>query len=324
MANSKTIERIEREAGITDLAVLLAHLPPTDLQSLLLDVYRQQASKPASAVLAAYESNRFVRPSTLSPQRPLEWDRAAFASLPPEFEALALSPVAPLGTCSAVALVDQNKALSTSRNTEVVSDLTNVLALEAASRRKQIIAQNARSTERVHLAASHRLLRTQHYDNPSFSSHFSLFGLCSAGRSQDQMQFERDAFALHLVFYVRALKAFTGNDLTVRIALTDFSGQRAEFIARLFALIQAEDAAVECVTDTQRESGRGYYADLCFHVYALVPDGQTLEIGDGGVVNWTQRLLSNAKERCVISGIASERICERFPSPPAPLPGGEG
>jgi len=26
-------------------------------------------------------------------------------------------------------------------------------------------------------------------------------------------------------------------------------------------------------------------------------------------VNWTQRLLNNAKERCVISGIGSERVC---------------
>jgi hypothetical protein len=30
---------------------------------------------------------------------------------------------------------------------------------------------------------------------------------------------------------------------------------------------------------------------------------------DGGAVDWTQRLLSNAKERLVISGIGSERLC---------------
>jgi hypothetical protein len=37
-----------------------------------------------------------------------------------------------------------------------------------------------------------------------------------------------------------------------------------------------------------------------------------LELVDGGSVNWTQKLLSNAKERLVISGIGSERLCAEF------------
>jgi hypothetical protein len=64
--------------------------------------------------------------------------------------------------------------------------------------------------------------------------------------------------------------------------------------------------------DDQRSSGRDYYVDLCFHVYAATPAGDMLELADGGVVNWTQSLLSNAKERCVISGIGSERVCTAF------------
>jgi hypothetical protein len=35
---------------------------------------------------------------------------------------------------------------------------------------------------------------------------------------------------------------------------------------------------------------------------------------DGGAMDWTQRLLSNAKERLVISGIGSERLCSAFGS----------
>ena len=30
---------------------------------------------------------------------------------------------------------------------------------------------------------------------------------------------------------------------------------------------------------------------------------------DGGAVDWTQKLLSNARERLVISGISGERLC---------------
>jgi hypothetical protein len=33
---------------------------------------------------------------------------------------------------------------------------------------------------------------------------------------------------------------------------------------------------------------------------------------DGGFTNWTQQLLSNQKERLLISGIGTERLCSVF------------
>jgi hypothetical protein len=47
-----------------------------------------------------------------------------------------LSPVTPLGTCGVVGPVSQNRVVSTVRGTEVVSDSTNALAVEAATRRR--------------------------------------------------------------------------------------------------------------------------------------------------------------------------------------------
>jgi len=38
------------------------------------------------------------------------------------------------------------------------------------------------------------------------------------------------------------------------------------------------------------------------------PAGVEMEIGDGGDVPWTQKLLSNAKERLIISAVALERL----------------
>ena len=64
--------------------------------------------------------------------------------------------------------------------------------------------------------------------------------------------------------------------------------------------------------DEDRTSGRGYYVDLCFHIHAITPSKQRLELVDGGVVNCTQKLLNNDKERLVISGIGSERLCTEF------------
>jgi len=66
------------------------------------------------------------------------------------------------------------------------------------------------------------------------------------------------------------------------------------------------------VIDLTPSGGRNYHVDLCFHLYTGRDENHLLELADGGVVNWTQALLSNSKERCVISGSGSERVCAGF------------
>lgn len=312
----KIIERIERAAGAPGLASLLAErLSPTDLQSILIEVYRIRSSlKSPSAVLTDFEANRFVRPSAVSPVSLLRWEQTAFSHLPQDFVTLALSPVCPLGTNSVVAPVDQNWSVATARNTEVVSDSTNVLALECSLRRRELLRLNPKSAVPVHLAASHRLLRAQNYENPDLIAHFSLFALCSAGRDQGSMQFELTTLGLHIRFYLDALRAFIGPNVPLQISVTDLqSSNRKELIeAQLFSAIQSDFEGVDCGFDDQRTSGRGYYSDLCFHIHVTNTAGRRMELVDGGCVNWTQKLLSNAKERLVISGIGSERLCTEF------------
>ncbi|WP_162909368.1 hypothetical protein [Aggregatilinea lenta] len=316
MANRKMLDRIERKLGVPGLVTrLVERLTPTDMQSVLLEVYRQRAARIQPAdVLSAYETNRFVRPSGVSPQTLLEWDRTAFANLPDGFEAVALSSVCPLGTSSVVGLVDQNRVVSTSRNTEVVSDSTNVLALECALRRRQLLLAEPKSKQPIHLAASHRLLRAQAYSDPRSVPHFSAFALCSAGQDRGSLQFELSTLLLHAGFFLRALRAFLGAEMPLRLAVTDFgvADREALLTTQLLSPVQERFANVDCVIDHERASGRNYYVDLCFHVYAMLASGEALELVDGGVVDWTQRLLSNAKERCVISAIGSERLCMEF------------
>ncbi len=313
---SKILERIERQAGIPGLASLLAErLTPTDLQSLLLEVYRVRSarSRPAD-ILRSYESDRFVRPSSLSPDRLLAWEQIAFSSLPPEFEPMVLSPVCPLGASSAIASVDQNWAVATARNTEVVSDSTNVLALECAVRRRMLLWANPKSAQAVHLPTSHRLLRAQQYQSPDSLAHFSCFALCRAGRDTGASGFEVSALSLHIRFYLSALRGFLDPDVPLRLALTDFHGEsrQAQLEAQLLAPIRGEYPWLECGMDNTRTGGKGYYIDLCAHIYAADRSGRWLELVDGGSVNWTQRLLSNPKERLVISGMGSERLCSAF------------
>lgn len=310
---TRITDRIERELGVPGLAALLAErVEPTDLQSLLLEVYRLSAArKDAPALLSEYEANRFARASAASPLRLLEWDRVALAQLPPECEAIELSPLCPLGTCSVVAGASQDWSVPTARNTEVVSDSTNVLALEAALRRRRLLRGDPRSQQAVHLAASQRVLRAQRYQDPRLMPHFRLLALCSAGRDAGGFRFEAGALALHICFYLAALRAYLAQPVPLRVSITIF-GPASGFTAatdELFSGVQAQFERVECVLDPERESRRGYYAGLCFHVHAQTLSGQWLELADGGAVDWTQRLLSNAKERLVISGIGSERVC---------------
>ena len=274
---NKIIERIEREVGVPGLVSILAKdLSPTDLQSLLLEVYRIRSSRlQPSAILSDYESNRFIQRSAVSPKSLLKWEQIAFAHLPQEFQPVALSPVCPLGTNSVVAPVDQNWAVATARNTEVVSDSTNVLALECALQRREFLQVNPKSTEPVHLATSHRLLRAQRYQSSKMVVHFSSFALCSAGRDQGNFQFELSALKLHICFYLAALQAFLGQSASLCLSITNLkSNNQGELIeTQLLMAIQSEFEGVECIFDDHRTSGLGYYQDICFHIHAITPSG---------------------------------------------------
>ena len=313
---NKILERIERQAGIPGLAAILSkRLSPTDLQSLLLEVYRQRASRISPAeVLSNYQNNRFVKPSAVAATCLFQWKWIALANLPVEFQLLEISPVCPLGTSSSVAPVDQNWSVTTIRNSEVVSDSTNVLALECALRRRALLKQNPKSSEIVNFATSQRLLRGQKFQKPNQVTHFHTISLCSAGRDLGNSQFEILTLGVHIRYYIRALRAFLGPFVVLKLSLTDFSLQdnRRILEEQLMDPIRSEFEQVECVFNDSRTSGRGYYLHFCFHIHATNPSGQPVELVDGGIVDWTQKFLGNAKERLLISGIGSERVCTEF------------
>lgn len=309
---SKVVERIERQLGVEGLVSLLSEkLSPTDLQSLMLEVYKRRSkNKNPVDVLSDYQTNRFVQPSNISPYVLLELESTFLTELDHEFEVLELSPVCPLGTNSVIASVDQNWAVSTARNTEVISDVTNVLALECAVRRKHLLRQKPKKNQEIHLAARHRFLRSQFYTNPDFSSHFQMFCLVSAGRDKGNLSFELSSLKRHLSFYLASLQSFLGKSLPLTVFLTDFhENDRVDYLENgLLLPIRKEFNDVVLSFNHGREAGRKYYRDLCFHIYVTTPSGEELQIADGGSVDWTQKLLSDRKERLIISGISSERI----------------
>ena len=314
------LERIQREAGVPELVdVLVERLTPTDLQSLLLEVYRRRADNvQPSQLLERYEQDRFVRPSAIAPDVLADFDRLAWSLLPEHYTTVELAPVCPLGTNASIATVDQNKVVTTIRNTEVVADATNVLALECASRRRLLLRHNPRSQERIRLCASHRVVRAQAYHTaPSVLPHFRLFGLCTAGRDSGAFQFEVTSLVEHITFYIRLLRDVSHLGYQahrLRVTLTDLDHGRREHAldSQVLKPLMASHPGILCELDPERVAGRGYYAEVCFHIYATTVAGTEFELIDGGFTTWTQQFLSNSKERMLISGLGTERLCSQF------------
>ncbi|MDP9295928.1 MAG: hypothetical protein M3O88_04430 [Actinomycetota bacterium] len=64
---------------------------------------------------------------------------------------------------------------------------------------------------------------------------------------------------------------------------------------------------MEVVDRPDRPSGRGYYEGFCFKAFPTFGD-VTYEVGDGGFIDWTRRLVESEKERLLISGIGLDRL----------------
>src|SRR3954462_1771185 len=122
------------DLGETAFEQLAAQLPGSTLQSVLLEVMsRRAAARSPAEVLSQFARDGFCRPAAVDQRTSVAIDGHLLAAAD-GFEAIELSPVAPLAACSSVALTAQHRVLSALRQTEIVADPTNVLALACALR----------------------------------------------------------------------------------------------------------------------------------------------------------------------------------------------
>ncbi len=310
--DSEGIDRITRriveKAGIPGLVDLLAsRISASDLQSLLIATYSRRAkSVKPSTVLAQYRTNRFVKIAHCSPADSSRFDSMAFSLLPRGFEAVELSPVSPFCASSALGPVDQNKVISTIRNTEVCSDSTNALALECAVRR----AEKRDVKTDTKLCASHRLVRAQRFDGPGLFPHFRVLCLCSAGRNRGNFEFEAESAIEHADYYVRVIKAAREAGFhagRIRVRFTPLSADAADVASRIIARELSERHA-DTEFETADRTTTGYYRFLRFNISVSSADGEELGIVDGGFTDWMEKLLNDRKELLFTSGFGTERF----------------
>jgi hypothetical protein len=335
--SGQALRRVLNAADRTDLLGSLAdRLSGADLTTLLLEVFRRRAERLVPAeVRRRYRSDRFVAPATVDFVALRRAEDAMLGALPPEFEVLTLAPVLPLGSHWVMGRVDPRNVVATIRGTEVAADPTSGLALEAAERRGNVLRESPRSADPVRLAASQRVTRAQLFDGPtsvprvstaggsggsssrvstaggsggssprvSFA-HFQLLGVVTAGRDTGNSEFEIRHLAEHARMAAAGAAAAGAEQVTIAVTCLDETARRA------FADVKDALGAMmftDVVEAPERESGRAYYRGLCFKVFAAA-GGQRLEVGDGGFVDWTAKLLGNRKERLLISGYGIDRL----------------
>ncbi|MFV2113085.1 hypothetical protein ACFHW0_12205 [Micromonospora sp. LOL_025] len=285
----------------------LADLPPADLRTLLLAVARDRAAavRPADLV-RRWRTDRFTRPAAADPRALAAVEARLWQLLPAEFAGVDLSPVAPLGTCSAVTPMSQNRVVTTFRATEVLSDPTNALAIEAAVRRREQPAGGA-----VHLAACHRVLRAQDF-GPGWSARFRLFTLISSARDGGSGRTEARLLTLPLAYWRTVLATLLPQSAAARVRLTVLDnpvvGERIEDTVRP----ALGPSGVPLVDEPERRRGRGYYVSAALRITAG-HGADEVPLGDGGFTNWTARFTSDAKERCLTSCLATERLTPLTP-----------
>lgn len=278
----------------------------SDLTTLLMKVFERKTQAMApETLLKNYAANRYVAPSSVDPISLLRLEldclqRGRNAGMIP----LALSPVAPLGTCSAIASVSQNKIISAIRGTEIVSDPTNLMALLVAQgiRDKRFDNRNAP----IHFCCTHRCTRVEAAFTPTMVPHFTLFTAVSAGRDTGSYTFEYNALAHHLRMYVDFFLERYNKPVRLvarkRGGYADVDG----FFSRMTAHLEKTFPNAHLDVG-ETDLSNPYYAGINVKLFVDFA-GELLEFGDMGFVNWTQRLLGSPKERFFISAVGLERL----------------
>jgi hypothetical protein len=292
------MERHWTHAGIEEAAytALAQGLAASELWSLLLGVAEQRAAQRSAAqVQQQWERDRFVCPAYVD-QRTLNQLDGHLLAAASAFEALELSPLAPLGSCSAIALASQNKIVSTVRGTEVVSDPTNLLALESARR----LRENGRQT--IRLATSHRCVRAQPVPNTAgYAAHFRLFCITTAGHERKDQAFLVESLCEHIQTHFSALNRLEQHgygfpDRTIKILATP---QRQALGERIASGVGGTAVVFETLA-------HDYYDGLRFMISARSRGGEHVPLIDGGAFDWLRKLTSNNKLVFVASALGSQ------------------
>jgi hypothetical protein len=172
-----------------------------------------------------------------------------------------------------------------------------------------LIADKSKSQEDkravLRYVSVHRHVRGQYFTNPNFTAHFSVFCLASGGSDQGNYAFEVVQMNEHINIHPDILrKRFDDANLRIRLFLKADSDQFASILQ------SSEFVWMDKVVELEEDFTHAYYQTFQFKIF-LKRDDQEMDLADGGMVDWTQKLLENRKQRLLISGLGMELV-EKF------------
>jgi hypothetical protein len=300
---SDIIRKIEAKAGVPGLAALLGdRLSGSELNSLLLNVFARRVTHgPPEQLLRQYQANRFVQPADVDMTELLRLELETLVFLSEhQFQPIELSPLAPFGSCSVVGTVSQDKIVTALRNTEVLSDATNSLALYIAGIKKN----NPGAAELMRFCTVQRHVRAQELKVKGHTAHFKIGCMVTAGRDGGDYRFECDQIADLLVALCGVFHQWRIPGRRIKLQQREGYADPVRVMQMVAEKLKAEPGLPEIVID--EEAGQNsYYKGIQFKLIIAV-NGQEIEIADGGLTDWTQKLLGNPKERLLICGFGLE------------------
>ncbi|WP_020532306.1 hypothetical protein [Flexithrix dorotheae] len=299
----KLINKIKVKIGGEKIfSKITRNLTGSEFNSLLIDIFRQRTAQiTPTDLMKQFEENRFVKPSSLDPLKAksfeLEWLSKAKEI---GFNPILLSPLAPLGSCAAVGTVSQNKIISASRGTEVLADATNMLALQIA----KDFRKNQDKTLQAKYVTTHQHVRAQFFDNPAFTAHFAIFCMASGAYDRGNYEWEAQSLYEHIHFHYQNLcQYFDPSRLSVKVYFKDKAVQLKSALARLLVDLNT----IAQIKYERPEEDNKYYQDIQFKVFLQIEENK-IDLADGGLVDWSQKLIPNNKHKMVISGCGIELV----------------
>lgn len=349
-STNQILKRIlENEGGKNAFDFLTLGLSGSDLQSLLLSVFneRSQALTPGK-IIRAYEASRFTQPSGFDQREFLELDNLFYSVVPKDFRAIETSPTLPFGSSQVLAKADPKNVLTTIRNLEVVSDSTVALSLECARERKKDPLSTVKVCSSGRVVRAQQYEEGSGF-TPHFRVFSMCTAGRDTGHELFEKTSILEHLSIYLKALSRYTElGFSINDITVSISdiriteeaikrngvqrkglgkiiregdLRELFGKldlpvNTEFLSKVggsvFKNLEKEFPTVSFNFQLDRLGGIGHYNSLCFRIDAKNRSGETYQLVDGGLTDWTQSLLSNKKERLLISGIGTEFLLRKF------------
>ena len=264
-------EHIISKLDLPDIVKILSdELSGSELNTILLEVFNRRIQQETpSSLLNKYEGNKLVKPANIDVLR----------------------------TSSVVATVDQKKVLTALRNTEMQADPTNATALHYASLKKK----GGLDSRTYNYSNISRIIRTQVFDNPNFTPHFSVICLISCGKDTGSFNFEKEELLKHLTASYDVLRSYSFEHIYFEIIPCKGYDGQSPLITESISYVQKNSDHIK-VSVVEPDYENNYYYG--FRIKAKIVVGENvIEIGDGGLLDWTQQLLTNRKERMMTMGI---------------------